>query len=115
MLNACIGAAVGRNYVFSKLGRFVTKAQIAYFTSEPSCPLAGGFKISDTGSFLEFFKKTEEISYRTLWDVPLDSGETALISSLNIDRRKGFTKIDHTNYPNFMEPRESALISQNNP
>ena len=47
MSNACIGAAVGRNYVFSKLGKYITKAQIAYFTSEPSSPLADGLKKSD--------------------------------------------------------------------
>jgi hypothetical protein len=78
MANACIGSAVGRNYVFSKLGKFITKAQIAYFTSEPSVPLACGLKKSDTDSLLEFFEATEEISYHTLWDVPLLSGETAL-------------------------------------
>jgi hypothetical protein len=44
MADACIGAAVGRNYVFSKLGKYITKAQIAYFTSEPSIPLADGVK-----------------------------------------------------------------------
>jgi hypothetical protein len=59
MSNACIGSVVGRNYVFSKLGRYITKAQIAYFTSKPSCPLAKGLnKKSDTNSLLEFFKKT---------------------------------------------------------
>jgi hypothetical protein len=32
MSDACIGPAVGRDYVFTKLGKFITKAQIAYFT-----------------------------------------------------------------------------------
>jgi hypothetical protein len=44
MSDACIGPAVGRDYIFSKLGKFITKAQIAYFTSEPSSPLADGLK-----------------------------------------------------------------------
>jgi hypothetical protein len=44
MSDACIGPAVGRDYTFSKLGKFITKAQIAYFTSEPSSPLADGLK-----------------------------------------------------------------------
>jgi hypothetical protein len=110
MAVACIGGAVGRNYVFSKLGKFITKAQIAYFTSEPSSPLADGVKKSDTDSLLEFFEATEEISYHTLWDVPLLSGDTALIYSLNVDRTKGFAKINHTNDPDFVVPRESAQI-----
>jgi hypothetical protein len=48
MSEACIGSAVGRHYVFSKLGKYITKAQIAYFTSKPSSPLADGLKKSDT-------------------------------------------------------------------
>jgi hypothetical protein len=66
MLDACIGPAVGRDYIFFKLGKFITKAQIAYFTSEPSSPLADGLKKSDTESLLEYFQATKEISYRTL-------------------------------------------------
>jgi hypothetical protein len=104
MFNACIGSAVGHNYVFSKLGRYITKAQIAYFTSEPSRPSAEGLNKSDTDSLLEFFKKMKEISYHTLWDVPLDSGGTALILSVNTTREKGFAKIDHTKDPEFLEP-----------
>jgi hypothetical protein len=44
MADACIGTAVGQNYVFSKLGRFIRKSQIAYFSSKPSCALAKGVK-----------------------------------------------------------------------
>jgi hypothetical protein len=74
MADECIGAAVGQNYVLSKLGKFIMKAQIAYFSSEPSCPLAGGVKKSDIDSLLKFFEAKEEILYHTLWDVPLTSG-----------------------------------------
>ena len=115
MSDACIGPAVGRNYVFSKLGKFITKAQIAYFASEPSQPLADGLKKSDTDSLLDFFEATADISYHTLWDVPLETGKTALISSLNLDREQGFSEIDHNDDPDFIEPRESAKISRNNP
>jgi hypothetical protein len=115
MAGACIGAALGRNYVFSRNGKFITKAQIAYFTSEPSHPLADGLEKSDTDSLLEFFEATEDISYQSLWDVPLEGGETALISTLNVDREKDFAKIDHTHDPDFIEPRESAKITRNNP
>jgi hypothetical protein len=115
MSDACIGPVVGRDYIFSKLGKYITKAQTAYFTSEPSSPLADGLKKSDTDSLLEYFEATEAISYHTLWDVPLDTGKTALISGLNVDQKQGFAKIDHTDDPDFSEPRESAQISRNNP
>jgi hypothetical protein len=115
MADACIGAAVGRNYLFSKLGKYITKANIAYFTSEPSIPLADGVNKSDTDSLLEFFEATEEISYHTLWDVPLTGGDTALISSLNVDRSNGFAEINHTDDPDFLVPRASAQICRTNP
>ena len=115
MSSACIGSAVGRNYVFSKLGKFINSAQIAYFTSEPDRALVDGMKKSDTDSLLEFFESTEDISYHTLWDVPLDNGSTALISTLNVDRELGFAEIDHTDDPDFTEPRESATITRTNP
>jgi hypothetical protein len=111
MSNACIGSTLERNYVFSKLGRYITKAQTAYFTSEPSRPLAEGMNKSDTDSLLEFFKKTKEISYHTLWDVPGHSGGAALLSSVNVVCEKVVSKINHTNGPEFLEPRESAIIS----
>jgi hypothetical protein len=115
MSSACIGSAVGRNYVFSKLGKFINSAQIAYFTSEPDRALVDGMKKSDTDSLLEFFESTEDISYHTLWDVPLDNGSTALISTLNVDRELGFAEIDHTDDPDFIEPRESATVTRTNP
>jgi hypothetical protein len=61
MWDACIGAVVGQNYVFSKLGKYIRKAQIAYFTSKPSYPLAEGLKKSDSDSLLDFFEAMEEI------------------------------------------------------
>jgi hypothetical protein len=112
---ACIGAAVGRNHVFSKLGKFITKAQMSHFASEPSRPLASGLEKSDTDSLLEFFEATADTSCQTLWDVPLDDGTTALVSCLNVDRDKGFAEINHADDPDFIEPRETAQIARNNP
>ena len=115
MSEACIGSAVGRNYIFSKLGKFIRKSQIAYFSSDPPSPLVDGLAKSDTECLLEFFEKTEEITYNTLWDIPLDNGETALVSSLTVDRERGSSETNHTDDPDFIEPRESALICRNNP
>jgi hypothetical protein len=81
------------------------------FTSEPSCPLANGLEKSDTDSLLDFFETKEDISYQTaLWDVPMESGKTALISCLNVDRYKGFAEINHKDDLDFIEPRQSAQI-----
>ncbi len=44
MSDACIGPAVGRNCIFSKLGKFIARSQLAYFTSKPSLPLADGLE-----------------------------------------------------------------------
>jgi hypothetical protein len=70
---------------------------------------------SDTDSLLKFFETMKEISYHTLWDVPLNIGGTALISRVNTVRDKEFAEINHTNDPEFLEPQESALISRQNP
>jgi hypothetical protein len=66
-------------------------------------------------SLLDFFEATEEISYQSLWDVPIDAGATALISTLNVDRTKGLAEINHTDDPDFIKPRESASMTRKNP
>jgi hypothetical protein len=114
MTEACIGGAVGRNYVFTKMGMSITKSQMAYFASEPSGPLADGLETSDTDSLLQFFQKAKDISYHTLWDVPHKSGESSLISSLNVESQDGFAEFNHNDDPDFDEPRESAKITREN-
>ena len=64
---------------------------------------------------LEFLQATADISYQTLWDVPLGGGNSALVSCLNLDRHVGFAEIDHSDGPDFIEPRESAKICRDNP
>jgi hypothetical protein len=61
---------------------------------------------------LDFSEAMEEISHHKLWDVPMSTGATALIS---IDQSKGFAEVSHTDDPNFIEPRDSANISRKNP
>jgi hypothetical protein len=58
--DAGIGAAVGRDHGFSKLGKSITEAQTARFASESSCPPSanGLAEQSDTNSLLELFKAT---------------------------------------------------------
>ena len=88
------GAAAGRNYVFTKLGKFIAKAHVALlFTSELSCPLADGLKKSAMGSLLQFFKAMENFSHQPPWDMSLSTGgKTIVFFCLNLDRQKGFLK-----------------------
>jgi hypothetical protein len=120
MTDAAIGSAVRRNYVFSKLGRFITTAQLAYFTSEPTTiALVDGLGASDTDDMLTFFEQSKEISYHVLWDVPLkDSNGTlkgnALVSSLHT-AGKDAVEIDHTSDPDLRVAREMADSTCKNP
>jgi hypothetical protein len=58
---------------------------------------------------------TEEISYQSLWDVQIDTGATALISTPNVNQPKGFAKINHTDDPDVSEPRKSTSMSPKEP
>jgi hypothetical protein len=82
MTEPCVGSDIGCNYVFSKLGCYITKAQIVYFNSEPSISLVNGLKQSGTDHMLAFFEDPKKLSYHKLWDVPLNSGGTTLVSTL---------------------------------
>ena len=45
----------------------------------------------------------------------LDTGKTALVSCLNLlDQHEGFAESDHSDDPDFIEPRESAKICRGN-
>jgi hypothetical protein len=81
----------------SSLG-YIIKAKIAYFNSKPSIPLVNGLKQSGTDHMLAFFEDMKEISYHTLWYVPLNSGGTALVSTLRTSGSKA-VEIDHRNDP----------------
>ena len=113
MCEAAIGNGVGRNYVFSRLGRFINTAQLAYFNSPPSRPLVDGLLNSDTDDMLNFFEESKEISYHVLWDVVIPSDnpslptKTALVSSIHPADEVGH-EIDHTGDEHFDVPWEMA-------
>ncbi len=71
MTNAATRHGVGRNYIFSKLGRYIMKAQLAYFHSEPLSPLVDGLQQSDTYHMLSFFESSQKTPYHVLRDIPL--------------------------------------------
>jgi hypothetical protein len=61
MTQACVGSAMGRNHVFSKLGKHVAKSQVVHLNTPkpPTGNIACGLQKSDTDvELLEFFEKT---------------------------------------------------------
>jgi MULE transposase domain len=120
MCQAAIGNAVSRNYIFSKTGKFITKAQLAYFNSPPPMPLVDGLKSSDTDEMLSFFEQSEDISYHVLWDVPIPPTEppsprkTALVSSLCPAGEDGSMEIDHSDDSDFQPARDMAASTRTN-
>jgi hypothetical protein len=58
----------------------------------------------------------DDTSCQTLWDTPLDNGETALISSVNVELEQGLSESDqHADDPEFIVRRDSAKIACNDP
>ena len=71
LAESCVGAGVGRNFLYSKLGKHLSNAKIAYIqNSAPKKPLHPSLKNSDIDELISFFKSSKEISYQVLWDVP---------------------------------------------
>jgi hypothetical protein len=88
MCEAAVGGGVGRNYVFSKLGQYITKSQISYLNSPENHDLVDGLKNLDVDNMITFFVQSKEVSYHVLWDVPVPvEGNSpmrrALVSSLH--------------------------------
>jgi hypothetical protein len=115
---ACIGSAVGHNCVFSKLGKHVTKSQIACLNTPkpPTGDVACGLQKSGTNELLEFFGNTRDMSHHALWDVPIPDGQSGLISEVHPFTDEGEPcKIDHRQDPDMDEPRLMAAAIRSNP
>ena len=74
LYNAHAGAGVGRNYLYSKLGKFLPKASIRYI-QDPEFPQFDEndprrLPANDVEGLLQFFKNAKNITYLVLWDVP---------------------------------------------
>ena len=120
MFDASFGEAVGRNYVFSKLGRFITKSQIAYLNSPENPDLVEGLRNSDVDNMISFFEQAKDVSYHVLWDVPIPASATsstthAIISSLHNAGVADHQEINHSEDSDFEPAREMAHMTRSNP
>jgi hypothetical protein len=77
MFDASFGKAVGINFAYSKLGRFITKSQIAYLNSPENPDLLDGLRNSDADILISFFEQAKDVSYHVLWDVPFPASATS--------------------------------------
>ena len=85
--------ASGRNYVFSKFKRFISKAKVAYLaSSDDKCKQTS----DDIARMLANFESSSEIKFTTISDVPLcelddhpcapDAGASVLLSTSTSDK-----------------------------
>lgn len=104
-----LGAGAGRNFLQSKLGRYVGRAKVAYLQQTADVHFEGhDVPSTDVDKLLSFFNRSKEITYQVLWDVPVDdydseSTETApsvtskekkleALKPCNSDKASHFTK-----------------------
>ena len=81
LAESCVGAGVGRNFIHSKLGRYITRAKVAYLQENYNVDFTGqNLPQNDIEKLLEFFKNSETISHQVLWDVPVDDVNDSICS-----------------------------------
>lgn len=79
LAQSCAGMGIGsRNYLYTKIGKFLTKASIQHLQNEtlvgvdPDDP--NKLPTNDVEGLLQFFKSTNNISYQVLWDISAQAG-----------------------------------------
>lgn len=66
---SCCGSGVGRNYLFSKLGKYMLTASVRNHSKiiHNGQPEEGK---TQQEQLIDYFLKTEDVSFQVLWDVP---------------------------------------------
>ena len=78
-------------------------AKIDYIqNSAPKEPLHPSLKNSDIDDLISFFKRSKEISYQVLWDVPTSVEKTMSVSSITSGENRHEETIDHSGDPNML-------------
>jgi hypothetical protein len=107
LADACVGAGVGQNYIHSKLGKYLSRSKIVYLQkSSPTSPLHPHLQKSDIDKLLDFFQQSKDISYQVLWDLPMDTGTTGLVSSCRSADTGRTANIHHVNDDDMADAKE---------
>ena len=69
LAKSCCGNGVSCNYVFSKVGKFLSASKIAYLFDRENTSKDKNLQ-TDYDQLLNYFEKTDDIAYTVLWDVP---------------------------------------------
>ena len=108
LAESCVGSGAGRNFLYNKLGKHLLNAKIAYIqNSAPKEPLHPSLKNSDIDDLISFFKRSKEISYQVLWDVPTSVEKTMLVSSITSGEKRHEEIIDHNGDPNMVQIQDT--------
>eukprot|EP00978_Attheya_sp_CCMP212_P014408 scaffold36669_cov47-Attheya_sp.AAC.2 len=115
LADSCAWSGVGRNYIFSKLGKFVTRAKIPYLQDNtPSKLLEPRATNSDVDSLISFFESSEEISYQVLWDVQMNNSTTGLVSETKIPNHENNVVRDLSSAQDMFENQELTQNARKN-
>ena len=72
LADSCVGSGVGRNFLHSKLGRYVSRAKVAYIQDSRHASFTGKtLPKDDVEDLLDFFRDSSDISHQVLWDIPV--------------------------------------------
>jgi hypothetical protein len=115
LANSCAWSGVGRNYICSKLGKFVSRAKISYLQDHtPSKLLEPRATNSDVDSLIEFFESSKEISYQVLWDVQFNTSTTGLVSETKIPNNENNIVRDLSSAQDMSENQELTQNARKN-
>ena len=80
VVNSASNKPAGRNYLFSKLGKFISNAKISYLAQKQYSP---DTKKSDIEMMFDDFESSEEIAFTVLSDVPYSELDTEQLKNIN--------------------------------
>lgn len=65
--NSCVNTGVGRNFVYSKYGSYLSNQKISFLFNQSTVKIEED--TTDIDHLLSYFESTEDVSYHCLWDV----------------------------------------------
>ena len=69
LAQSCCLNGVSCNYVFTRIGKFLSTSKISYLSKQDSS--GNDSTENDYDNLLSYFQQTDDISYSVLWDVPV--------------------------------------------